>query len=187
MRPATLMIQGTGSDSGKSTVVAGLCRLALRRGLSVIPFKPQNMSNNAAVCPDGGEIGRAQALQARAAGRHPTVDMNPVLLKPQSDRGAQLVVHGQAVGEQDATAYRADRSRLLVPVLDSFERIAANADLVIVEGAGSAAEDRARCGRHLCPERTDDHGLRDPHGYDDGTRRPYPPLCSRRRTDGWRH
>ena len=140
------MIQGTGSDAGKSTIVAGLCRLARRRGLSVAPFKPQNMSNNAAVCPDGGEIGRAQALQARAAGRPPTVDMNPVLLKPQSDRGAQLVVHGRAVGMQDASAYRTDRGRLLAPVLESFERLAADADLVLVEGAGSAAETNLREG-----------------------------------------
>ena len=140
------MIQGTGSDAGKSTIVAGLCRLARRRGLSVAPFKPQNMSNNAAVCPDGGEIGRAQALQARAAGRPATVDMNPVLLKPQSDRGAQLVVHGQAAGMQDAAAYRTDRGRLLAPVLESFERLAPDADLIIVEGAGSAAETNLREG-----------------------------------------
>ena len=146
VRSGILMIQGTGSDAGKSTIVAGICRLARRRGLSVAPFKPQNMSNNAAACPDGGEIGRAQALQARAAGRQATVDMNPVLLKPQSERGAQLVVQGRAVGMQDATAYRADRGRLLAPVLESFERLAAGADLVIVEGAGSAAETNLRAG-----------------------------------------
>ncbi|MXZ70335.1 MAG: cobyric acid synthase [Acidobacteria bacterium] len=146
MTSGILMIQGTGSDAGKSTVVAGLCRLARRRGLSVAPFKPQNMSNNAAVCLDGGEIGRAQALQARAAGRQATVDMNPILLKPQSDRGAQLVVHGRAVGMQDAAAYRTDRGPLLAPVLESFERLRADADLILVEGAGSAAETNLRAG-----------------------------------------
>ena len=146
MRSGILMIQGTGSDAGKSTVVAGLCRLARRRGFSVAPFKPQNMSNNAAVCPGGGEIGRAQALQARAAGRQATVDMNPVLLKPQSDRGAQLVVQGQAIGTQDAADYRGDRERLLTPVLESFARLAAQVDLVLVEGAGSAAETNLRDG-----------------------------------------
>ena len=138
------MIQGTGSDVGKSTVVAGLCRAARRRGLSVVPFKPQNMSNNAAACPGGGEIGRAQALQARAAGLEPMVDMNPVLLKPQADRTSQVVVHGRAVSTLEAADYLARRDRLLSPVLESFGRLAAAFDLVIVEGAGSAAETNLR-------------------------------------------
>ena len=139
-----LMIQGTGSDVGKSTVVAGLCRAARRRGLSVAPFKPQNMSNNAAACPGGGEIGRAQALQARAAGLDPTVDMNPVLLKPQADRTSQVVVHGRAVSTLQAADYLARRDRLLSPVVESFERLAGGFELVIVEGAGSAAETNLR-------------------------------------------
>ena len=138
------MIQGTGSDAGKSTVVAGLCRIARRRGLSVAPFKPQNMSNNAAACPGGGEIGRAQALQARAAGVAPTVDMNPVLLKPQSDRASQLVVQGRAVSTLEAAEYLARRDRLLAPVMESFGRLAGAFDLVVVEGAGSTAETNLR-------------------------------------------
>ena len=139
-----LMVQGTGSDVGKSVVVAGLCRVARRRGVRVAPFKPQNMSNNAAACPGGGEIGRAQALQARAAGLSPTVDMNPVLLKPQSDRTCQVVVHGRAVSTLEAADYLARRDRLLPPVLESFERLAGAFDLVLVEGAGSAAETNLR-------------------------------------------
>ena len=144
MAGGALMIQGTGSDVGKSVVVAGLCRLARRRGVRVAPFKPQNMSNNAAACPGGGEIGRAQALQARAAGLAPTVDMNPVLLKPQSDRTSQVVVHGQAVSTLEAADYLARRDRLLAPVVESFERLASAFDLVLVEGAGSAAETNLR-------------------------------------------
>ena len=144
MRRGALMIQGTGSDTGKSTVVAGLCRIARRRGLSVAPFKPQNMSNNAAACPGGGEIGRAQALQARAAGLAPTVDMNPVLLKPQTDRTSQLVVHGRAVSTLGAADYLARRDRLLAPVMESFGRLAGRFDLVVVEGAGSTAETNLR-------------------------------------------
>ena len=144
MRGGALMIQGTGSDTGKSTVVAGLCRIARRRGLSVAPFKPQNMSNNAAACPGGGEIGRAQALQARAAGLAPTVDMNPVLLKPQTDRTSQLVVHGRAVSTLAAAEYLARRGRLLAPVMESFARLAGAFDLVVVEGAGSTAETNLR-------------------------------------------
>ena len=138
------MIQGTGSDAGKSTVVAGLCRIARRRGIAVAPFKPQNMSNNAAACPGGGEIGRAQALQARAAGLAPGVDMNPVLLKPQSDRTSQVVVHGRATPALGAADYMAKRGRLLAPVMESFERLAGAFELVIVEGAGSAAETNLR-------------------------------------------
>ncbi|MEM1140477.1 MAG: cobyric acid synthase, partial [Pseudomonadota bacterium] len=134
------MLQGTGSDVGKSVLTAGLCRIALRRGLSVAPFKPQNMSNNAAACASGGEIGRAQALQALAAGLAPHTDMNPVLLKPQTDRTAQIVVQGRAVEAMDAADYMARRDRLMGPVMESFNRLAARYDLVLVEGAGSPAE-----------------------------------------------
>ena len=135
-----LMIQGTGSDVGKSLIVAGLCRVARNRGLKVLPFKPQNMSNNAAVTADGGEIGRAQALQARAAGVAPTVHMNPVLLKPQSDIGSQIIVQGRVEGTAKAKDYQLLKPRLLASVLDSFNRLKAEADLVIIEGAGSASE-----------------------------------------------
>lgn len=135
------MFQGTGSDVGKSTLVAGLCRIAQRRGLRVAPFKPQNMSNNAAACKDGGEIGRAQALQARAAGLEPQVDFNPVLLKPQSDRTAQVVVHGQVQATLSASDYmNAHRANLMQAVLASYHRLADQYDLVLVEGAGSASE-----------------------------------------------
>ncbi|MDE0446283.1 MAG: cobyric acid synthase [Spirochaetaceae bacterium] len=144
MSRAALMVQGTGSDVGKSVVVAGLCRLLRRRGIAVAPFKPQNMSNNAAACPGGGEIGRAQALQARAAGLQPEVDMNPVLLKPQTDRASQLVVQGRAVSTVDAARYVAERGSLLAPIMASFERLAAAFDLVLVEGAGSPAETNLR-------------------------------------------
>ena len=140
MQARALMIQGTGSDVGKSLLVAGLARVFVRRGLRVHPFKPQNMSNNAAVTADGGEIGRAQALQARAARAAVSVHMNPVLLKPQSDLGAQLVVQGRVVGNTWARDYQAIKSGLLASVLDSFGRLAAEADLVLVEGAGSASE-----------------------------------------------
>jgi adenosylcobyric acid synthase len=135
-----LMIQGTGSDVGKSMVVAGLARTFTRRGLEVRPFKPQNMSNNAAVTADGGEIGRAQALQARAARVPLSVHMNPVLLKPQSETGSQVVVQGKVVGTAKARAYQAMKPTLLGAVLESFGILAAEADLVLVEGAGSASE-----------------------------------------------
>ena len=134
------MIQGVGSDVGKSLVVAGLCRVFRNRGLSVRPFKPQNMSNNAAVTADGGEIGRAQALQARACGAPASVHMNPVLLKPQSMVGSQIVVQGKVTGTVNARDYQALKPRLMGAVLESFERLRGEADLVIVEGAGSAAE-----------------------------------------------
>jgi adenosylcobyric acid synthase len=135
-----LMIQGAGSDVGKSLVVAGLARVATRRGLRVRPFKPQNMSNNAAVTSDGGEIGRAQALQALAAGVEPHTDMNPVLLKPETDVGAQVVVQGRRVATLRARDYAQMKPSLMPAVLESFERLKAQADLVLVEGAGSPAE-----------------------------------------------
>jgi adenosylcobyric acid synthase len=134
------MFQGTGSDVGKSLIVAGLARAFADRGLRVRPFKPQNMSNNAAVTADGGEIGRAQALQARAARVAPSIHMNPVLLKPQSEIGAQIVVQGRVHGTAKAAAYQAIKATLMAPVLASFHRLRAEADLVLVEGAGSASE-----------------------------------------------
>ncbi len=140
------MIQGAGSNVGKSVVVAGLARAFNARGLRVAPFKPQNMSNNAAVTVDGGEIGRAQALQARAAGRDPVVDMNPVLLKPETDTGAQVIVQGQRVATLKARDYAQAKPRLLGPVLESFRRLAGSCDLVVVEGAGSPAEINLRAG-----------------------------------------
>ncbi|MFN3689220.1 cobyric acid synthase [Salinarimonas sp.] len=140
------MIQGTGSNVGKSLLVAGLCRHFARAGLKVRPFKPQNMSNNAAVTADGGEIGRAQALQARAAGVAPSVHMNPVLLKPQSEIGSQIVVQGRMVGTAKAREYQAWKPRLMEAVLQSFARLSGEADLVLVEGAGSASEVNLRAG-----------------------------------------
>jgi adenosylcobyric acid synthase len=140
------MIQGAGSNVGKSLLVAGLARAFARRGLQVAPFKPQNMSNNAAVTVDGGEIGRAQALQARAAGRAPEVDMNPVLLKPETDTGAQVIVQGRREATLRARDYGRMKARLLPRVLDSYRRLAAGADLVLVEGAGSPAEVNLRAG-----------------------------------------
>ena len=135
-----LMIQGAGSDVGKSLIVAGLARAARRRGLSVLPFKPQNMSNNAAVTVDGGEIGRAQALQALAAGVEPHTDMNPVLLKPETDVGAQIIVHGKRIATARAREYANLKPSLMGAVLESFGRLKDRADLVLVEGAGSPAE-----------------------------------------------
>lgn len=143
---AALMLQGCGSDVGKSVLVAGLCRLFANRGLTVRPFKPQNMSNNAAVTADGGEIGRAQALQALACRAELTVDMNPVLIKPQTDRGAQVVVRGRMQGSWQAADYQSRKGQLLDVVLDSYRRLAAVSDLVIVEGAGSPAEINLRAG-----------------------------------------
>jgi adenosylcobyric acid synthase len=141
---AALMIQGCGSDVGKSVLVAGLCRLFTRRGVVVRPFKSQNMSNNAAVTSGGGEIGRAQALQAQACRTEPTVDMNPVLLKPQSDVGAQLIVRGKMMGMLDASAYGRDKRALLDVAMESYQRLAKEAQLMIVEGAGSPAETNLR-------------------------------------------
>jgi adenosylcobyric acid synthase len=140
------MLQGTGSDVGKSLLVAGLCRHFARAGLTVRPFKPQNMSNNAAATADGGEIGRAQALQARACRVAPSVHMNPVLLKPESERGAQVIVQGRRHATAAAADYQAMKPRLMPAVLDSFARLSAEADLVIVEGAGSPAEVNLRAG-----------------------------------------
>lgn len=141
-----LMIQGTGSNVGKSLLVAGLCRAARARGLSVAPFKPQNMSNNAAVTVDGGEIGRAQALQALAAGVPLHTDMNPVLLKPESDTGSQVIVQGRRFATARARDYQALKPQLLDKVLESFGRLRAAHDLVLVEGAGSPAEVNLRRG-----------------------------------------
>jgi adenosylcobyric acid synthase len=135
-----IMIQGAGSDVGKSLIVAGLARVARRRGLRVLPFKPQNMSNNAAVTIDGGEIGRAQALQAQAAGVEPHTDMNPVLLKPETDVGAQIVVQGKRVATLRARDYAAFKPTLMPAVMESFQRLKAQCDLILVEGAGSPAE-----------------------------------------------
>ena len=134
------MFMGTGSDVGKTTIVAGLCRAFVNRGLRVAPFKPQNMSNNAAVTADGGEIGRAQALQARAARRVPLTSMNPVLLKPEHESGAQLIVRGKRVASYTAREYWKVRGELLPQVLAAYQELAADADLVLVEGAGSASE-----------------------------------------------
>jgi adenosylcobyric acid synthase len=146
MSAATLMVQGTTSDAGKSTLVAGLCRVMHRRGVRVAPFKPQNMSLNSAVGADGGEMGRAQALQAQAAGIEPTSDMNPVLLKPNSDTGAQVIVHGRAVGEFSAAEYHEYKHIAREAVLASYARLAAAYDLILVEGAGSPAEINLRAG-----------------------------------------
>ncbi len=139
------MLQGTGSDVGKSLIVAALCRIAYRRGIRVAPFKPQNMSNNAAACA-GGEIGRAQAVQAQAAGLAPEVDFNPVLLKPETDRQAQVVVHGKVVESMDAADYVSQRNTRLSAVIESFERLVDAHELIIVEGAGSPAEINLRAG-----------------------------------------
>lgn len=143
---AALMLQGTGSDVGKSVLVAGLCRALANRGYAVRPFKPQNMSNNAAVTSDGGEIGRAQALQALAARVDPHSDMNPVLLKPQADRTSQLIVHGRVRGTLGAHNFREARGTLLVEVMESFRRLERACDIVLVEGAGSPAEINLRAG-----------------------------------------
>ncbi len=143
---AALMFQGTGSDVGKSLLVAGLARAFSREGLTVRPFKPQNMSNNAAVTADGGEIGRAQALQARACGVAPQRDMNPVLLKPQSETGAQVVVQGKVVGNATAREYWSLKPTLMPAVLESYNRLGEKADLILVEGAGSASEVNLRAG-----------------------------------------
>jgi adenosylcobyric acid synthase len=135
-----LMVQGTTSDAGKTTLVAGLCRILARQGVRVAPFKPQNMALNSAVTADGGEIGRAQALQAMAARVAPTVHMNPVLLKPSSDTGAQIIIHGRARTEMDARAYHQYKTVAFEAVCESWRRLRAQFDVVLVEGAGSPAE-----------------------------------------------
>ena len=146
MSARALMFQGTGSDVGKSLIVAGLCRLFANRGLKVLPFKPQNMSNNAAVTADGGEIGRAQALQALAARVPSSVHMNPILLKPESTTGAQVILRGERVGSLKARDFMDTRGRFLDAVLESYRTLAAQADLVLIEGAGSPAEINLRAG-----------------------------------------
>ena len=153
MRARRLMVLGTGSDVGKSLFVAGLARAFTRRGLKVAPFKAQNMSNNAAVTADGGEIGRAQALQARAAGAALTVHMNPVLLKPDSDVDAQVVVQGQVLGRFSAADYQALKPGLRGRVIESLDHLSATHDLVLIEGAGSGAE------RYLRPQDISNMGL----------------------------
>ncbi len=144
-KPA-LMVQGTGSNVGKTLIVAGLARALARSGMAVRPFKPQNMSNNAGATADGGEIGRAQMLQARAAGVSPSVHMNPVLLKPEADNGAQVIVQGQRFATMTAREYTAGKSALLDRILDSYRQLEAEADIVLVEGAGSPAEINLRAG-----------------------------------------
>ncbi|KNX79131.1 cobyric acid synthase [Pseudomonas sp. 250J] len=142
----TLMVQGTTSDAGKSTLVTALCRWLLRQGIAVVPFKPQNMALNSAVTADGGEIGRAQAVQAQACRLAPHTDMNPVLLKPNSDTGAQVIVHGRAVTSMNAVAYHDYKSIAMQAVLASHERLSAAYPVVMVEGAGSPAEINLRAG-----------------------------------------
>jgi len=144
MPARAIMLQGTGSNVGKSLLVSGLARALTLRGLAVRPFKPQNMSNNAAVTEDGGEIGRAQALQARAAKVAPTTDMNPVLLKPQSETGSQIIVQGRIHGTAQARDLASIKPGLLPKVLESFERLRGEADIILVEGAGSASETNLR-------------------------------------------
>ena len=140
MTTRTIMIQGTTSDSGKSTLVAGLCRILKNRGQKVVPFKPQNMALNSAVTVDGGEIGRAQAVQAQAAGLEPHTDMNPVLLKPNSDTGAQVIIHGHALTNLEAVDYHNYKPTAMKAVLESYNRLKEQYDWIIVEGAGSPAE-----------------------------------------------
>jgi len=146
MRPRAFMLMGTGSDVGKSLVAAGLCRAFTNRGLKVMPFKPQNMSNNAAVTSDGGEIGRAQALQALAARQPATVHMNPVLLKPETATGAQIIVQGKRAATMTARDFFKNRQQFMSAIVESFQILSKQADLIIVEGAGSPAEVNLRDG-----------------------------------------
>jgi adenosylcobyric acid synthase len=142
----TLMIQGTTSDAGKSTLVAGICRVLYRRGVKVAPFKPQNMALNSAVTSDGGEIGRAQAVQAQACGLAPHTDMNPVLLKPNSDTGCQVIIHGKVLDNQEASAYHEYKKTAMQAVLASYQRLRMQHGYLVVEGAGSPAEINLREG-----------------------------------------
>ncbi len=142
----TLMVQGTTSDAGKSTLVAGICRVLYRNGVKVAPFKPQNMALNSAVTVDGGEIGRAQAVQAQACHIEPHTDMNPVLLKPNSDTGCQVIIHGKVMGNQEAAAYHDYKKVAMSAVMASWQRLIHQYDLVVVEGAGSPAEINLREG-----------------------------------------
>ncbi|HIF9316732.1 TPA: cobyric acid synthase [Photobacterium damselae] len=135
-----IMVQGTTSDAGKSVLVAGLCRVLARKGIAVAPFKSQNMALNSAVTQDGGEIGRAQAVQAQACRIEPTVDMNPVLLKPNTDIGAQVIVQGKALADMDAVGYHNYKKVVMVPIMDSFAKLQAQYQTVVIEGAGSPAE-----------------------------------------------
>ena len=146
MAGKTIMIQGTSSDAGKSMLVTALCRIFKRRGVRVCPFKPQNMALNSAVTADGGEIGRAQAVQAMACGLEPAIDMNPILLKPNSNTGAQVIVHGKPLTNMDARTYHENKPRFLPYALESHKRLQALYDLIIVEGAGSPAEINLRGG-----------------------------------------
>ena len=146
MIDSTLMVQGTTSDAGKSTLVTGLCRVLARRGVRVAPFKPQNMALNSAVTVDGGEIGRAQAVQAQACGLEPHTDMNPVLLKPNTDRGAQIILQGRPFANMEALAYHGYKPVAMRAVLDSYGRLASAHDCIVVEGAGSPAEINLRDG-----------------------------------------
>lgn len=140
MKFKTLMVQGTTSDAGKSALVTALCRYFYRKGIKVAPFKPQNMALNSAVTVDGGEIGRAQAVQAFAAGLEPHIDMNPVLLKPNSDKTAQVIIHGKVLNNQNAKAYHAYKKTAMTAVLESYQRLSSDYESIIVEGAGSPAE-----------------------------------------------
>lgn len=135
-----LMVQGTTSDAGKSVLVAGLCRVLARKGRKVAPFKPQNMALNSAVTKDGGEIGRAQAVQAQACGVDPSVHMNPVLLKPNSDTGAQVILQGKAITNMEAEGYHDYKKVAMESVMDSFGRLQRDFESIVIEGAGSPAE-----------------------------------------------
>lgn len=146
MTARILMVQGATSNAGKTLLVTALCRWLVRRGIRVAPFKPQNMALNSAVTADGGEIGRAQALQAVACRLEPRIDMNPVLLKPNTDTGAQVIVQGHAVGNMDARSYHRYKPVARAAVLAAYQRLAAGFDAVIVEGAGSPAEINLRTG-----------------------------------------
>lgn len=146
MKSITVMVQGTTSDAGKSTLVAALCRWLVRQGVSVAPFKPQNMALNSAVTSDGGEIGRAQAVQAQAARLEPHTDMNPVLLKPNSDTGAQVIIHGRVIGNMEALEYHAYKQTARAAVLESHQRLSKQYPVIVVEGAGSPAEINLREG-----------------------------------------